>query len=89
MTDSEILEIIRRLDSQFSKEGAEAELSSFGEGALYANRDGYIRMAIELMKCAFDETRSEADLNYIFTKNSEFGIDHLASTRDEFEFYKG
>ncbi len=42
MTDSEILEIIRRLDSQFSKEGAEAELSSFGEVALYANRDKFI-----------------------------------------------
>jgi hypothetical protein len=89
MTDSEVIEIIRRLDSRFSKEGAEAELSSFGEVALYANRDGYMRMAIELMKCAFEETRSEADLNYIFTKDSEFGIDHLASTRDEFDFYKG
>ncbi len=88
MTDSEIVEIIRRLDSQFSKEGAEAELASFGEVALYANRDGYMRMAIELMKCAFEETRSEADLNYVFTENSEFGIDHLASTRDDFDFYK-
>ena len=88
MNDSEIVEIIRRLEPQFSKEDAEAEFSSFGEVALYANRDGYMRMAIELMKCAVEEIRSEADLNYIFTKNSEFGIDHLASTRDDFDFYK-
>jgi len=87
MDDKEILQFIKALDEHVPKEKAEAEFSSFGEVAMYANKEGYLRMALELMKCAFDETHSDADLSYIFNKNSDFGIEHLARTKEELEFF--
>lgn len=87
MKDSEIIKFIRTLEPQVPKEKAEAQLVSFGEVALYANKEGYIRMALELLKCAFKETHQEADLTYLFGKKSDFSIDHLATTKDELDFY--
>ena len=43
-------------------------------------------MAIELMKCGFDETYSEADLSYLFSKDSDFEIDHLANSKERLKF---
>jgi hypothetical protein len=40
-------------------------------------------------ECAFDETHSEADLNYLFSRCSDFGIEHLARTREELELFSG
>ena len=62
------------------------QIVTFGEVALYANKEGYLRMGLELMKCAFKETHLEADLNYLFNKDSEFGIDHLTRTKEQLEF---
>ncbi len=87
MKDKEIIEFIRNLEKQIPSQDAEAEFVSFGEVALYANKEGYLRMGLELMKCAFEETHLEADLNYIFNKNSEFGIEHLARTKEQLEFF--
>ena len=87
MDDKEILSFIKELDAHVPKEKAEAEFAAFGEVALYANKEGYLRMALELMKCAFDETYNDADLNYVFNKNSEFGIEHFARTKEELEFF--
>jgi hypothetical protein len=87
MNESEILEFIRLLDKQVSKDVAIAKFKAFGEVALYANREGYLRMGIELLKCAFNETSREADLSYLFTKDSDFGIDHLATNEDQLNFF--
>ena len=87
MTDKEIIDFIKALESQVPEENAHAKFVSFGEVALYANKEGYLRMALELMKCAFEETYNGADLNYIFDKDSEFGIEHLARTKEQLEFF--
>ena len=86
MNDSEILEFIKLLDKQVSKDHAIAKFKTFGEVALYANRDGYLRMGIELLKCAFEETCREAELSYMFVQDSDFGIDHLAIDEDQLQF---
>jgi hypothetical protein len=86
MNDKEILEFIQNLDHQVSKENAVAKFRSFGEVALYANREGYLRLGIELLKCAYKETYPEADLSYLFGRESEFGIDHLTVDEEQFNF---
>lgn len=83
MEDKAIIEFIRSLEKQISKEGAEAKFVGFGEVALYANKEGYLRMALELMKCAFEETYPEANLNYLFGQESDFGIEHLTIDKDQ------
>ncbi len=89
MNDEEIIGFLRQLDDHVSKEGAEAKFVASGEITLYANKAGYLRMAVELMKCAFDETYSEACLHYLFDKTSEFGIDHLATNEEQLNFFSG
>ena len=86
MNDQQILEFIHHLDRQVSKERAVAKLRSFGEVALYANREGYLRLGIELLKCAYKETYPEADLNYLFGRDSDFSIDHLTIDEEQFNF---
>lgn len=83
MKDREIIDFIRSLDKAIPKEGAEAKFVGFGEVALFANKSGYLRMALELMKCAFAETYPEANLNYIFAKDSNFGIEHLTIDEEQ------
>ena len=83
MNDKDIIRFIRNLENEVSKKNAEAKLVSFGEVALYANKEGYLRMALELMKCAFDETYPEADLNYLFGSDSDFGIEHLTIDKEQ------
>ena len=86
MEDKAIINFIRALEIHIPKEGAEAKFVGFGEVALYANKEGYLRMAVELMKCAFNETYPEADLNYLFGKDSDFGIEHLTTDKEQLEF---
>lgn len=86
MDEKQIKEFMHQMDLGVPKDQAVAEFSAFGEVALYANKQGYLRMAIELMKCAFDDTQEEADLSYLFSKETDFGIDHLTFTKDQFKF---
>jgi hypothetical protein len=88
MNDNEIINFIKELEEYVPKEGAEAIFVAFGEVAFYANKSGYLRMSIELMKCAFEETYPEADLNYLFGKDSEFGIDHLTINKEQLDFFR-
>ncbi|TVV43151.1 hypothetical protein [Thalassolituus sp. C2-1] len=83
MTDEEILKFIKELDVYIPKIGAEARLVAYGETALYANKEGFLRMAVELMKCAFEETHPDACMHYLFDKSSDFGIDNLARTKEQ------
>ncbi len=89
MQDEEIIRFIKTLDKQIPKEGAEAIFRAYGEVALYANKQGYLRMAIELMKLAFDETADDhPDLYYLFDgPDCEFAIDTLCRTREDLDFF--
>lgn len=87
MTDQEIIDMIKTLERSVSKEGAEAAFLGFGEVALYANKQGYLRMTLELMKCACDETYLDADMNYLFGKDSDFGIEHFVRDQKELDFF--
>lgn len=84
MNDEQILKFVEELDRTVSKEHAIAKFRAFGEVALYANKEGYLRLGIELLKCAFEETYPDADLNYLFERNSDFGIEHLTITEEQF-----
>lgn len=86
MEDKAIIDFIRQLEKQVSKENAEAKFVGFGEVALYANKDGYLSMALELMKCAFEETYPEANLHHLFGQDSDFGIEHLTVDKDQLRF---
>ena len=86
MKDEEIIKFIRALESAVPTEGAEARFINFGKVALYANKEGYLRMGLELMKCAFKDTYPEADLEYLFDKETDFSIDHLVADEEQLEF---
>lgn len=86
MTDDEIRGFISKLDSKVSKEEAEVIFRSFGETAICANREGYLRLGIEFLRCALDGTHPAPDIDYMVSAESDFGIDHFTSTREELEF---
>ena len=83
MTNDEIIDVINRLEQSAPKEEAVAKFRSFGEVALYANREGFLQIGIEMLKCAVGHP---ADLNDIFSKDSDFGIEHLVSTEEQLDF---
>ena len=87
MNDENIINFLKQLDEHVSKYGAEAKFVASGEVTLYANKEGYLRMAVELMKCAYAETHPDATLHYLFDKDSEFGIDNLAMDEEQLKFF--
>jgi hypothetical protein len=86
MSDDEVLAMIDRIEASTPKSGAIAKFRSYGEVALYANREGYLRIAVEMLKCALKEP-IDTDLHYLFTEDSDFGIDQLATTEEELAFF--
>jgi hypothetical protein len=88
MSDDEILEIVDRIEATTPKNGATAKFRSYGEVALYANRQDYLRLAVEMLKCALNDP-VDTDLHYLFNKDSDFGIDQLATTEEQFAFFSG
>jgi hypothetical protein len=86
MNDTEIKELIRKLDASVSKEGATASFRAFGETAVLANRTGYLRLGIEFLKRAYDETNDHSTLDYLISKDSDFSIDHFTTTQHEYDF---
>lgn len=87
MKDEDILKFLNEFDIHIPKGEAEAKLVAYGETALYANKEGFLRMAVELMKCAFEETYPDACMNYLFDKDSDFRIDNLARTKEQLDFF--
>lgn len=83
MTDEEIFELIKRIEQSIPKGEAVAKFKGFGEVVLYANREGYVRIAVEMLKCAIGET---GDLNDLFNQDSDFGIEHMVTTEDQLNF---
>jgi len=86
MDHREIKEIISKLDSSIPKEGAEVIFRSFGETAVYANREGYLRLGIEFLKQAFNETGLDSDIQYMIDKDSDFSIDHFTVSKEQLNF---
>ena len=83
MRDDKILSLIRQIEELISDDVAIAKFRSFGEVALYANRDGYLTIAVAMLKSAIKES---ADLNSLFNQDSDFGIDFLVSSEEELNF---
>lgn len=83
MTDQEILEVIRRIEASILEEEAIAKFRSFGEVALYANQQGYLKIAVEMLKRAIGQP---ADLHSLFSQDSDFEIDFLVNSEDELDF---
>lgn len=83
MTDEKILEIIERIETSMLKDDAIAKFRSFGEVALYANHQGYLRIAVEMLKSSIGQS---ADLHSLFTQDSDFEIDFLVNDEDELDF---
>ena len=56
MTDSEIQETVRSLDSGISKDNARVLMKQYGggpdESQIIATRNGFLRLGVELMKAA-------------------------------------
>lgn len=88
MSDDEILKMIDRIEAAIPKSGAIAKFRSYGKVALYANREGYLRIAVEMLKCALKDA-VDTDLHYLFNEDSDFGIDQLAKTEEQFVFFSG
>lgn len=85
MTDQDLIILIKQLDAALPKEGAIVKAASFGESALYANKIGYLRLGIELMKCAFEQTNDRTGVSYLFSKDSDFSLEWLTTSEDEFK----
>ncbi|MEB6481134.1 hypothetical protein [Acinetobacter vivianii] len=83
MTDQEILEVIRRIEASILEDEAIAKFRSFGEVALYANQQGYLKIAVEMLKRAIGQP---ADLHSLFSQDSDFEIDFLVNSEDELDF---
>ena len=90
--DSEILNFITFLDRVVPKEGAEVTFRAFGEVAVYATKNGYLRLALEFLKCAYpDQFKSyqDVDFNYLFRDDSEITIDFVTYSEKELESISG
>ena len=85
LIDEEIKEQVYKLDELISKHDATVAFSAFGETAVYANKSGYLRLGIELMKRAY-EGRADGDaIEYLMDHNTEFNIDYLETDRSNFD----
>ena len=80
-----INELVKELDQLVSKEEARVKFAAFGEVAMYATNNGYLRFGLEMMKVAVTEKPSEIDLNYLMDQESDFFIDHLETDEDWFD----
>lgn len=83
MTDEDVLEIIKRIEASILKDEGIAKFRSFGEVALYANHQGYLKIAVEMLKSAIGHP---ADLHSVFTQDSDFGIDFLVHKQEDLDF---
>ena len=83
MTAQELQSVIALIEGNVSRSDAVAKLAGMGEVVMYANRAGYLLLAAEFLKCALGSSSMGA-LNDIFSKDSEFAIDFLATSEEEF-----
>ena len=84
MNNEQILALAQQFEQLSEGEAASptASLRAFGEVALYANRAGYLHLAAAMLRCASGE---QADIAALFAQGSEFAIDHLTLTREQFD----
>ena len=80
-----IIELIKELDLLVSKEEARVKFASFGEVAMYATNNGYLRFGLELMKVPLTENPSEIYLDYLMDPESDIFIDHIETDEDWFD----
>jgi hypothetical protein len=92
--ENKIKKIIRQLDSDIPKENASVKMIQYGggpdESQLTANRNGYLRFGIELLKSAYakrsegkkDKNYIEVDLDYLITDDSSISFDWFERTEN-------
>jgi hypothetical protein len=85
MTIQGLLKALATIERSISMEVATAKFRAFGEVALYANRDGYLVLAAQMLKCALGNS-TEADVTRLFAIDSDFSIDHFASSEEQLDF---
>ncbi len=89
MERGELEQIIERLDRDVSQENAQVKILQYGggpdESRMVANKAGYLRFGVEMLRAAVAETREKAvlnvDVSYLFHADSDTQIDDLE--RDE------
>ncbi|SHG63408.1 hypothetical protein [Massilia sp. CF038] len=86
MTDENIAAALDTIERSISVETAIARFRAYGEVALYANKNGYLVLAAQMLRCALGRT-SDADVSQLFTGESDFSIDHFASSEEQLDFF--
>ena len=77
MAENQVSELIEKLDAFVPRETASVQVQFDAEGgAVYANRNGYQRLGIELLKSvsraeAGKKERLEVDWDYLLSKDSD------------------
>ncbi len=101
LNDPKIKKLIETLDSKIPRENATVKLVQYGggpdESQIIANKAGYLRLGVELLKAAFakqsddskDPNDIETSIDYLITDDSDISFDWFKRTEkiDE-EIYK-
>lgn len=82
--NSEIIELIEKLDELISKDNAEIEFATFGETAIFGTENGYLRFGIELMKRAYEGRANGEAIEYLMRDTTDFYIDWLETDLNNF-----
>ena len=93
MQQDELKTLVDSLDSKVPREGAQVRLRQYGggpdESQFIANRSGYLRFGIELLKAAFapvgerkNQDAIPVDLAYLITSDSNVGFDWFERRED-------
>ena len=90
MDDVDIQDRIAALDALVPKEGAVIKLDQYGggpdESRITANKNGYLRLGIELLKGAYlpaENQRIPVDLDYLTSNDSNVGFDWFERQRSQ------
>jgi hypothetical protein len=91
--ESYLQKIISDLDKKVPKDNAFVQLTEYGGGAdeskIRANQSGYLRLGIELLKAAFENSiehdekyadQVDVDIDYLITEDSSINFDWFERT---------
>ena len=90
--DEDIINFIDSIDGMVPKQPSEITFKTFGEVAVYGSKEGYLRLAIDFLKCAFPEKydkHTEIDFSYLDKNDSDISIEWVTHTRKELDEISG
>jgi hypothetical protein len=88
MNKGKIRDLVYQLDKVIPKDEAEVEFATFGETAMFATENGYLRLGVELMKRAFEGRDDGECIEYLMSESSDFCFDWLETDKEHFDFIK-